>query len=118
MTLIATVRAALRGVRFHASGEASLQAAIADVFARHDIPFEREVALAAADRVDFLVGGDLAVEVKVDGALSAVTRQLHRYAQHGGVRELVLVTTLLRHRGVPASLAGKPLSVIHIGSPF
>lgn len=103
---------------FCTASEALLQEGLSSVFAKAGLRVEREVVLAKTDRVDFLVDG-IALEVKVDGSLSAVTRQLHRYAQHDRIRELVLVTTLMRHRVVPTGFNGKPITVVHlIGSVF
>lgn len=107
---------ALLGHRFYCPNEATLQEAIANVFNEARIPFVRECRLSSRDRVDFLVGDGIAVEVKVDGSLSEVLRQLHRHAQHDDVDQIVLVTTRAMHKaGMPASLGGKPVSVVHLG---
>ena len=104
--------------RFCTASEALLQDGLASVFAKAGLRVEREVVLTNTDRIDFFIDG-IGLEVKVDGSLSSVTRQLHRYAQHDRVRELVLVTTLMRHRALPSSLNGKPITVVHlIGSVF
>lgn len=77
-------------------------------------PVEREVRLDAHDRIDFLTASGIGVEVKVDGSLSEVTRQLHRYAQHDRIRALVLATTKAKHIPVPRELSGKPVCVVHM----
>jgi len=104
--------------RFRAPSEALLQEAIAKVFTQDGIAFEREVSIGGRERIDFLVDGVLGLEIKVDGSLSEITRQLHRYAQCERIRELVLATTRTRHRSLPDTLAGKPIHVLYIGSPF
>lgn len=108
----------LQRTRIISSAERDVHEVLARVFADGGVSFAREVALSKTDRIDFLIEGVVGVEVKVDGSLSSVTRQLHRYAQHERIRELVLVTTLMRHRALPTSFGGKPIHVVHIGSPF
>lgn len=120
--MIATtpVLAGLLGrTRIRASSEAEVQRAIAHVFTGDGIPFDREVEIGEGDRIDFVVGGSIGVEVKVDGSLSSVTRQLHRYASSPLITELVLVTTRMRHRHMPAAINGKSITVVHLlGSVF
>jgi len=106
----ALVLQALAGKRFIESDEASFQNGIALAFESAGIAFQREVRLSERDRVDFLVGR-IAVEAKIDGSLSQVTRQLHRYAQSELIDELVLVTTRLRHARMPDRMNGKPVAV-------
>lgn len=74
---------------------------------------EREVRLTPHDRIDFLVG-DVGVEVKVDGSLASVTRQLHRYAQVEELAGVLLVTTQACHLAVPRELNGKPIVVARL----
>lgn len=103
---------ALRRVAFRFTSEAELHEGIATALEAASIPFEREHRFGPADRVDFFIAG-LALEVKIDGSVSAVTRQLHRYAQHPNVRAIVLATTKRRLcAGMPDALAGKPVFVI------
>jgi hypothetical protein len=106
----ALVLQALTGKRFVESDEVSLQSGIASALEASGVAYEREVKLSPRDRVDFMVGG-VALEVKIDGGVSEVTRQLHRYAQIDRVKEIVLVTSRLRHAAVPRSLNGKPVVV-------
>lgn len=109
------VTAVLRAHAFHVSHEEELQGAIAQLLDEAAIPFVREHRLSAADRVDFMFSEGVALEVKVDGSLSSVLRQLHRYAQHPDVERMLLVTTRATHRAVPAVLSGKPVAVVHVG---
>lgn len=102
--------------RYRFSDETMLQNGIAKVLAEDGIAFEREYPLGR-DRVDFFVQG-IALEVKVDGSLSEVTRQLHRYAQHPDVQIVALVTTKSQHCRMPSEMAGKPVRVIHLEGAF
>lgn len=112
MTTIDRITDALRSHRFRFASEAELQEGIERVLLDAAIPLEREFRLGR-DRVDFWVEG-IALEVKVDGSLSEVTRQLHRYAQAPQVRAVLLVTTRALHRRVPAEMTSKPIAVFYL----
>lgn len=124
-----------RTVPAHAPSERYLQDAIDEklrpqvLTARHPgRRLRREFELSATDRIDFLIqepnpiqppiGGPgvrasigIGLEVKVDGPLSALVRQLQRYAQHDAVDALLVVTTRARLHAVPTTLSGKPIAV-------
>lgn len=105
-----SVAALLARYRFDTSSESLLQEGIAQVLEMR-VPFEREVRLAAGDRIDFMVGA-VGVECKIDGSTSSVLRQLSRYAEHERVAELLLVTSRRRHREIAALLpseSGRPV---------
>lgn len=116
-TAVAVTPARLREVigsyRFNHVSERELQDGIAQVFLLRGIRFDRELRLGPEDVPDFVVDG-IAVEVKVKGSLSAVTRQLHRYAQHKQVRAVVLVTAKAQLANQPAEMNGKPVLVVKI----
>lgn len=107
----ARLREVLGSYRYTHTNERDLQDGIAQVLALRGIRFEREVRLSDEDRPDFMIGG-IAVEVKVDGSLSAVTRQVHRYAQQKAVRAVLVVTSLSRLGNLPATVNGKPVAVL------
>lgn len=114
MTLtIEQISALLRGMRCSARGELALHDAIADALRHQGIAFEREVRLTAHDRIDFLCE-DLGIEVKVEGAITSITRQLHRYAQSDRIGRLMLVTTRMRHLSCARELNGKKVDVLHL----
>jgi hypothetical protein len=114
----ADVVLALRGVNFRFVSEAELQEGIARVLTERGLAFEREVKLAAADRIDFLVG-TVGIEVKVDGPLSALTRQIYRYAKHDRIDGLLVVSSLNRLAfGMPAAINGKPVTVHVVSRAF
>lgn len=97
--------------RYTFSSESELQEQIAGVLDASGVPNERELALGPKDRLDFLVTGDIAVEVKIASSRSEVLRQLHRYAQSERIAGIVLVTNRARHIQMPDSLNGKPVRV-------
>lgn len=102
---------ALRGLGGAFGDEDALQRAIALALDLGRIPYEREKSCGTKGRVDFLVAGHLALEVKIDSSRMAVLRQLAHYANDDSVEELLLVTTKLQHRNMPPQLNGKPVTV-------
>jgi hypothetical protein len=116
-SLTLTLRRTLGSARFRYTSELELQDGIAELFTARGIAFERERQLGP-DRVDFFIAG-IAIEVKIEGSLSDVTRQLHRYSEHPDVTGVVLVTTRARHNAMPNLMTAKPVDVIHLlGSVF
>jgi hypothetical protein len=63
-----------------------------------------------------LVADTIGVELKVKGSVSEIIRQLHRYAKHQVVRELVLVTTRFTLTRLPRLLSEKPVCVALVAS--
>lgn len=104
----ATVARLIAGHRFHHANERELQNGIAAVLSEAGFMFERERRLAPGDIIDFFLDG-LGIEVKVAGSQAEVIRQLHRYAQHAEITELLLVSSRLRLGQLPDSLRGKPI---------
>ena len=90
--------------------EDAVQRAIEALLKKSCLAYEREVRLDKASRIDFMVGA-IGVEVKIGGGISAVIRQLHRYAEFAKVSELVLVSTRASLARVPTELNGKRVRV-------
>jgi len=101
----------LRHHRFNACGEDDLQRGIEKMLTDAGIAFEREFHLDAHSRIDFLVG-DIGIEVKVDGSLNDVMRQVQRYLGFEHIGSLVVVTTRSRHRALPLEMRGKQIHVV------
>ena len=109
------------------ANERDLQEAIANALTGQLPPgvhAAREHVLTKRDRLDFLVGYNpmwtatplgTAIEVKIDGSLSDLTRQLFRYAEHPAISGLLVVTTRSRHRALPPLILGKPIAVLFTG---
>ena len=108
----------LSAARYRWNNENDLQAGLAGVLDHFGYPVQREVRLTARDRIDLLVE-HVGIEVKVAKAggaapIERVLSQLARYAEHDSIDQLVLVSTSVRHRVVPAEIGGKPLQVLII----
>lgn len=111
--LLVQVRDVLRSYRWRCRAEAELQSAIATALRVAGIGHWREVDLGNGDRIDFLVGDALGLEVKTRGGVAAIAHQLQRYAQHAEVGELALVTTRMQHEALSAlTLNGKTVHAI------
>ena len=99
--------------RFNHTSEVELQDGVAEVLGRHGLAFEREAALDGRDRIDFLVGAT-GIEIKVDGSLSLVTRQIHRYLQCERVAGIVVLTSRRKHANIPHEISKKPVRVLWV----
>jgi hypothetical protein len=134
--------------KFHVQSEAELQAAVYGVIRERRQSYGmigREVPLTPSDRIDFLIPtrvdledavhtmsvpefadlirkprtGGLGIELKVDGSVAEVGRQLQRYAQSEQITTLMLVTTLRRHRTLnAATFNGKKVHVVRVVGGF
>lgn len=109
------IAALLRLKRMRFSTELELQDRIQSILSGAGYGFTREAPLSDQDRIDFEVGG-VGIEVKTDSSVSAVIRQLHRYAQHGRIASLVLVTSRSKHLAVPHEISGKLVEVVFTGA--
>lgn len=106
----------LRSVRFRYSSEEDLQLGIDQVLRNRSVVFEREVRLDPHNRIDFLVEGGIGIEVKIDGSVEELGRQVLRYLLHERVQEVVVVTTRATHRDLPPTLEGKRITVVYLFS--
>jgi hypothetical protein len=104
---------AISASRFHYPSEATLQRGVAELLTELKLDFKSEFVLTPQDRIDFLVG-DVGIEVKIEGALAGVTRQLWRYAECPEINHLILVTTRHIHQNLPEEILGKPLYVVYL----
>lgn len=113
-SLLARLAAAVGGRVYRWRHEDDLQRGIFDVLAGWPEPVLREAQLPGVrGRIDFLVG-EVGIEVKVDGGLSPVTRQLHRYLEVEALAGVLLVTTVASHLAVPREMLGKPVTVVRL----
>ena len=109
----------LRSWRFAVMNEAELQWAIGKLLTEARVAFIREFSLGRRDRVDFfLTANGIAVECKCKGGYTEVVRQLHRYAEHEVVKEIVLVTKFMRHDMIPDRMCEKPVHICVLPGAF
>lgn len=100
--------------RYRFDTEADLQAKVEAALKAIGVDYERELVLDPKNRIDFLVGG-IGVEIKTNGALNEVTRQVHRYLGFEAIGSLLLVTTKVTHKRLVRTMQGKELDVLVVG---
>jgi hypothetical protein len=69
-------RAAIAAFGYCFGTEEELQIGLAKALEAGSVSFRREVALSKRDRIDFMLDDGIGIEVKIDGSISALTRQL------------------------------------------
>lgn len=112
---ISRVAAAIQAYRYRYTHEDDLQEAIAAALESSGFRVEREVLLDARSRLDLLVDGTVAVEIKIAGGRADVRRQVERYLAHARVCDLILVSS--RVRSLPTDIAvpeGKRLELLSL----
>lgn len=105
----------LHAHRFHFTSETELQDGIETALREANFTPQPEVVLTVGERIDFLVE-NVGIEVKVKGSKSTLLRQMLRYAMCPEIHGLIIATTLARHRGVPPTLNGKPITLVYLGA--
>jgi len=103
----------LRQARYRMGSEYLLQQDVERHLHTAGIPYEREHRLSPGERLDFLVAGNVAVELKIRAQRKSIYRQLERYARHEIVQALILVTASAL--GMPKTIEGKPVYIVQLG---
>jgi hypothetical protein len=105
--------------RYNLTSEETIQVGIAEALRKGGYEFEREARLSPTERLDFLVAGGVAIEVKRHGSRTELLRQLSRYTEFEAVRELLVVTARSQLSDLPLELHDKPLEcLVLLGSIF
>lgn len=107
---------ALRRQRFRLGTEAIFQEDAERFFRDRGIQFKREHVLGPGERVDFLLFGKIAVELKVRCSPRIIMRQLQRYAAHDTVKSIILISASAV--SMPDSMNGKPVYVVNLGAGY
>jgi len=97
--------------RLRAADPAGLREDLARLFAATWIRAARDVPVGPGRAADFLVHGGIDVEARSGGPGAGVIKDLAARAACPTVAGIVLVTRCPAHRGVPGTLAGKPVLV-------
>jgi len=108
----------LRQYRIRFDTERKMQEDIRDILKACDIKFVRERKFPGGP-IDFLTDAGVGIECKVDGAPSAVLRQLLRYVEEGqsSLKEMLLVTSKGQHRWRDSlRLLDSPFIVLWVGA--
>lgn len=111
--LAAMLARELRYRRSALSQETRIHDAIADALRSLGWVFEREHRLDKASRLDFLVSGDIAIEVKKGTAGVAELRQVGRYLEHPKVAACIIIAMRIDHR-IPDVFVGKPIAKLEL----
>lgn len=112
MMSLTELATALRTFTYRQECEDTLQQGVALALDVWGILYHREARLSDGARIDFwLPLEQIGIEVKVDGSALTVTRQLLRYARTKP-KGLILLTSRMRHRNVPATLAGVAIETV------
>ena len=138
--LLSSLSTLLRSYSFNFRDELDLHDSLEQVMVAGGFKVEREVRLGAKDRIDFMVRGnngessasfaplfhahrddfvahekddgwEVGVEVKVKASVANVERQLKRYAEHGRVGGLLVVSCGVQLMRLPEEIGGKPVRV-------
>ncbi|MGI5898956.1 MAG: GxxExxY protein [Christensenellales bacterium] len=93
--------------------ELELQNMVAEAFSSNKIEYKKEALCGKGCRVDFLLKGGVAVEIKArKRPRKVLMEQLSRYFGCEGISAILLVTNDAAH--LPAEINGKPLIYINL----
>ena len=108
----------LSGQRLNIHDEKVLQAQIKELFTKANFDFSDEYRIDSNNVVDFMVNGDIAIEVKISTKYSkkSIYRQCERYLKFDSVSAMILVTS--RSIGFPLEINGKPCYVINLSKAW
>lgn len=102
----------IHSIKINFSNEAECHRGIKEAFDAAGIAYQHEVKIPEG-RLDFLIDG-VGVEVKLDGSLSDLTRQLYKYSLSSKLTGLAVITNKNRLTYLPLEMSEKPLEVIFL----
>jgi hypothetical protein len=108
---VVKLASAVRSHRYRYANEDELQQGLADALTDAGWEVEREVRLDRFSRIDLLIGR-IGIEVKVASTAAEVERQVRRYLETRLLDGIVVVTSRVRHLGLPANIDGRPVEVV------
>lgn len=110
--LLRRVEVELSRHRYSFRNEKELHDGIAQVLRTASIHYTHEWPVDENNRLDFFVGGSVAMEVKIAGSAGDALRQCERYIHLPIVAAVVLATTREWRITRRLSIAGKPVLVL------
>lgn len=113
---VAFLKRLLMGWRFPLTDEKQTQAKIEEALSFSMVPFVREHELGDAGKIDFMVDGNIGIEVKIKGAKMAIYRQCERYCKRDEITHFMLFS--LVPMALPKEIEGKPATFVHMGTAF
>ena len=116
--VMAKASAAIAAFGYNFSTEEEFQTGLAKALASGGVEFRREVILSKRDRIDFMIEDGVGIEVKIDGSISALTRQIFRYAELPEINGLLVVVSANRLANLPTEINGKPVHSVRIMRAF
>lgn len=96
--------------------EKDLQRQIEEHLIAGGISHTREARLDDSNIVDFLIAGNIAMEIKIKGSRREIYKQCERYCSFDNVSQLILVTN--RSMGFPKEINRKPCYVMALGKAW
>jgi hypothetical protein len=114
LSTVGDVVGAITSWEYQPVDEYDLQCGVAAAMTAARIPFTAEHRLGPRDRLDFLVDGHIAVELKVAGTAAQLERQVRRYAADARVDAVIVVTTRSRHAAAADPAGAVPIIVVHL----
>lgn len=116
--IMAKARDAISMFTYNFSDEEEFQVGLSKALRSAGVEFRREAILSKRDRIDFMLDGGIGIEVKIDGSISALTRQLFRYAELPEINGLLVAVSLNRLANLPTEINGKPVQCVRIMRAF
>jgi len=102
----------IRSYRINGNKESDYHAGMKRILDVANIRYVHEYILSDKDRIDFyLPDFQIGIEIKIDGSVEQVNRQMRKYADSDDIRTLFLYTTRNRHINVAPELGGKPIYI-------
>lgn len=102
--------------RLPANNEKQTQLQIEQILITKEIPYLREVALDPNNIIDFMVLGNVGIEIKLKAQQKPIYKQLLRYCQFDQVNEIILICNKALH--LPPMINNKKAHLIQLGKAW
>lgn len=92
--------------RYTLSDEKKVQIELLHHIKNAGFEVKREVRLDQKNIIDFMLDGEIGVEVKIKGSCVAILRQCERYCEFDSIKTFILISS--KSMGFPKEINGKP----------